>query len=172
MHKRIHKWTAVIQLRRQRGGHLNCVQLGGSLLSAEFTYRVCTGVVWTNEHRHRCLNSNKLAQAHIRWHQWEETKQFEFFQNLYMRAKLLQSYPALCDPIDSQAPLSLGFLQASIPEWVAMPSSRGSSWPRNQTCYLLCLLHWQVGSLPPVPPGKPLQNVYLCYKCLHTHWLK
>ena len=121
MHKRIHKWTAVIQLRRQRGGHLNCVQLGGSLLSAEFTYRVCTGVVWTSEHRHRCLNSNKLAQAHTRWHQWEETKQFEFFQNLYMPAKLLQSYPALCDPIASQASLSLGFLHASIPYQSGLP---------------------------------------------------
>ena len=26
-----------------------------------------------------------------------------------------------------------GILQARIPEWVAMPFSRGSSWPRNQT---------------------------------------
>ena len=32
-----------------------------------------------------------------------------------------------------QAPLSLGILQASILEWVAMPSSRGSSWPRDRT---------------------------------------
>ena len=31
-----------------------------------------------------------------------------------------------------QAPLSMGILQARILEWVAMPSSRGSSWPRNQ----------------------------------------
>ena len=84
--------------------YLKCVQLGGSLLSADFTYRVCNGVVWTNEHRHRCLISSKLAQAHTRWHQWEETEQFKFFQNLYMRAKLLQSYPALCDPMDYSPP--------------------------------------------------------------------
>ena len=32
-----------------------------------------------------------------------------------------------------QAPLSMGILQASILEWVAMPSSRGSSRPRNRT---------------------------------------
>ena len=32
-----------------------------------------------------------------------------------------------------QAPLSMGILQARIQEWVAMPSSRGSSWPRNWT---------------------------------------
>ena len=32
-----------------------------------------------------------------------------------------------------QAPLSMGILQASILEWVAMPFSRGSSRPRDQT---------------------------------------
>ena len=32
-----------------------------------------------------------------------------------------------------QAPLSVGILQARIPEWVAMPSSRGSSQLRDQT---------------------------------------
>jgi len=31
-----------------------------------------------------------------------------------------------------QAPLSMGILQARILEWVAMPSSRGSSKPRDQ----------------------------------------
>ena len=32
-----------------------------------------------------------------------------------------------------QAPLSMGILQARILEWVAMPSSRGSSRPRDRT---------------------------------------
>ena len=32
-----------------------------------------------------------------------------------------------------QASLSIGILQARILEWVAMPSSRGSSQPRDQT---------------------------------------
>ena len=32
-----------------------------------------------------------------------------------------------------QAPLSMGVLQARVPEWVAMPSSRGSSQLRDQT---------------------------------------
>ena len=32
-----------------------------------------------------------------------------------------------------QAPLSMGILQARIVEWVDMPSSRGSSQPRDQT---------------------------------------
>ena len=37
-----------------------------------------------------------------------------------------------------QAPLSMGFLQARILEWVAMPSFRGSSWPRDQT-WVFCI---------------------------------
>ena len=35
-----------------------------------------------------------------------------------------------------------------------MPSSRGSSQPRDRT-YVSCLLHWQAVSLRLVPPGKP-----------------
>ena len=44
-------------------------------------------------------------------------------------------------------------LHARVLEWVAMPFSRGSSWPRDQT-HVSCLLHWQVGSLPLAPPGE------------------
>ena len=38
-----------------------------------------------------------------------------------------------------------------------MPSSTESSWPKNPMGvldYVLCLLHWQVGSLTLAPPGK------------------
>ena len=47
----------------------------------------------------------------------------------YACTKSLQSYPTLCDPMDCSppGPSVLGVLQALIPEWVAMPSSRGSS---------------------------------------------
>ena len=46
-----------------------------------------------------------------------------------------KSCPALCHPIDSSLPGSSvhGILQARILEWVAMPSSGGSSRLRNQT---------------------------------------
>ena len=37
------------------------------------------------------------------------------------------------ETVAHQAPLSMGFLQARILEWVAMPSSRGSSQPRDWT---------------------------------------
>ena len=47
----------------------------------------------------------------------------------------------LCDPMDYRLPGSFvhGILQARIPEWVAMPSSRGSSQPRVRTQHLLHL---------------------------------
>ena len=50
-----------------------------------------------------------------------------------------------------------GILQARILEWVARPSSRGSSRLTDWTCvsYLLYLC-CQIDSLPPVPPGKPM----------------
>ena len=48
---------------------------------------------------------------------------------------VVQSCLTLCDPVDysPQAPLSVGILQARILEWVAMPSSRGYSQPRDRT---------------------------------------
>ena len=52
-------------------------------------------------------------------------------------AQLLQSCPTLCDPMDYRLPGSSvhGILQARVLEWwVAMPSSKGSSWPRDRTC--------------------------------------
>ena len=62
----------------------------------------------------------------------------------------------LCILIDCSLPGSSvhGILQARTLEWVGMPSSRGIflTW-RSNPC-LLCLLHWQMGSLPLLPPGK------------------
>ena len=45
----------------------------------------------------------------------------------------------VCDPVDYSLPGSsvYGILQARILEWVAMPSSRGSSQPRGWTCGFL-----------------------------------
>ena len=47
----------------------------------------------------------------------------------------LQLSPALCNSMDCSSPGSFvhGILQARILEWVAMPSSRGSSRTRDQT---------------------------------------
>ena len=46
-----------------------------------------------------------------------------------------QSCLILCNPLDCSPPGSSvhGILQAGIPEWVSMPSSRASSQPRDQS---------------------------------------
>ena len=56
--------------------------------------------------------------------------------------------PSPCDPMDCSPPGSSvhGISQARILGWVAMPSSRGSSWPRDRT-HISCigrvsLYHW------------------------------
>ena len=54
--------------------------------------------------------------------------------------------------VSLQAPLSMGILQARILEWVAMPSSRRSSQPRDGTRSLTL----QGDSLPSEPGGSPV----------------
>jgi len=51
----------------------------------------------------------------------------------HLCAELLQSCPTLCNSMDCNLPGSSvrGILQARILEWVARPSSRGSSQPRD-----------------------------------------
>ena len=74
-----------------------------------------------------------------------------------IHSQSLQSCPTLHNPMDSSPPGSSvhRILQARILEWVAMLSSRGSFWPRDRTCVSYIYPHWQAGSLPLAPPGKP-----------------
>ena len=60
------------------------------------------------------------------------------------------SHVQLRNPTDCSPPGSSvhGISQARILEWVAVSSSEGSSLPRDPT-HIPCLLHWQVGPLPP-----------------------
>ena len=62
-----------------------------------------------------------------------------------MCAKSFQLCPSLCDPMDHSLPgFSVdGILQWKILEWVAMPSSRGSFWPRHWThISVSCIGRW------------------------------
>ena len=78
-----------------------------------------------------------------------------------MRAKSLQSCPTLCDPVDCSQPGSFvhGILQARILECLPCPFPGDLPNPgKRHNPSLLCLLHWQVGSLPLAPPGKPSRS--------------
>ena len=48
-----------------------------------------------------------------------------------------------------------GIFQARILEWGTISFSRGTLATQGLNLGLLLLLHWQMGSLPLVPPGKP-----------------
>ena len=65
------------------------------------------------------LNKPKLS----RWVKWKS------------KVLVIQSCLTLCNPMGCSPPGSLvhGVLQARIQEWVAIPFSRRSSWPRDQT---------------------------------------
>ena len=59
----------------------------------------------------------------------------EAWENDLRGAKLLSCVWLFATPwtVAFQAPLSMGILQVRILEWVAMPFSRGSSQPKDQT---------------------------------------
>ena len=68
-----------------------------------------------------------------------------------VRAQSLQS----CPTVARQAPLSMGFSQAKILEWVAMPSSRGSAQPRDWT-NISCMYYTEGGFFTHWATGKTL----------------
>ena len=74
----------------------------------------------------------------------------------YVCAKSLQLHLTQCDPLDCSPPcFSIqGVLQARILERIAMPSSRGSSQPRDGTrgSYASCIGRWVLFQFL---PGKP-----------------
>ena len=88
--------------------------------------------------------------------------------------KSLQLFMTLWDLMDYNPPGSSvhGILQARILEWVAMPSSRGIFPTQGSNQCHLCPLHWQAGSLPLTPPGKPFKSSTECKfmkKKINTH---
>ena len=79
---------------------------------------------------------------------------------IFVCAKSLLSYMTLYNPMDGSLPVHgnssvHGILQARILEWVAMPRTRGIFLTQGLNLHLL---HWQLGSLPLMPPGKPLMD--------------
>ena len=75
---------------------------------------------------------------------------------------MLSRVLTLCDPVDRNLPGSSvhGILQARILEWVGLHALlQGIFLIQRSNLHLLCLLHWQLGSLSLEPLGKPLDLV-------------
>ena len=80
---------------------------------------------------------------------------------------LLQLCPMNLWTIAHQAPLSMGFCRQEYTGVVAMPSSRGSSWPWDWT-HVLGLLHWQADSLPLCHQESPTTPCYYPNRLVHS----
>ena len=91
-----------------------------------------------------------------------------------MCPQLLQSSLTLCNPVDYSPPGSSvhGILQARTLQWVAMPSSKGSSQSRDRSCIskVSCFGRWvlyhshHLGS-----PQEGRQNTNLAGSFVRTH---
>ena len=84
---------------------------------------------------HGVLATGPLGQSLTRIFDWGMNTRAGRDPFVYMCVLVAQSCLSLCDPMDcSPTGFSVhGILQARILEWVAIPFSRGSSWPRDQT---------------------------------------
>ena len=88
---------------------------------------------------------------------------------VYVSAKSLHSCLTLCDPTDHSLPGSS--VHGNSPgqnTGVGCHALQKGIFPTQGSKSLLCLLHWQAGSLPLVPPGT--LNVRACTHT-HTHTL-
>ena len=74
-----------------------------------------------------------------------------------MSTKSLQSCLTLCDPMDCSPPGSSVRGISQERKLVGFHAFLQRIFPtQGSNPHLLGLLHWQVGSLPLLPPGKPL----------------
>ena len=74
-----------------------------------------------------------VAKSRTRLSNWTELNWYTFDQR--SESVRCSVTPTLCNSMDCSLPDSSvhGISQARILEWVAIPFSRGSSWPRDQT---------------------------------------
>ena len=109
---------------------------------------------------------------------WESTKKLFYVlcNHIYIKyknkenkltttttTKSLQSCPTLCDPIDGQAPPSLGILQARILEWVAISFSNARKWKvevKLLSCVRLLATPWTAAHQAPSPMGFSRQEYW------------
>ena len=87
------------------------------------------------------------------------------------------SHVQFCDPMDCSLPGSSihGILQARILEWVARPSSRESSWPRNRTqvSYVSCVgrRFFTISATWEAQVQKYLQFCIVEFRCLIMYYI-
>ena len=98
----------------------------------------------------------ELDWYHVRRYRGIKINYREYIFMYAAAAKLLQSCPTLCDPIDSSPPGSSvpGILQARILEWVSISFSNACMHAKSlQSCPTLC------NPMDSSPPGSSVQGI-------------
>ena len=97
--------------------------------------------IWLQVHffSHYCVTYSHFESCcifHLIKIPWVFTLLERVIETAWVHVQSFHSCLTLCEPMWLQPPGSFvhGISQARILEWVAMLSSRGSSWPRNRTC--------------------------------------
>ena len=133
------------------------------------------GIQINQTHKNREYNTRRVGEFRsccLRAQTWKQKISFGDQQHSIMiivkkampyHAQSLQSCLTLWDPMDCSPSGSSvhGIFQAKIPEWVAMPSSRRSSWPRDWTL-ISCVFCIAGGFFNAEPLRKPIvSNIVL-----------
>ena len=126
--------------------------------------KVCSDI---SLHCYRKTQMNFLAKPKHK-HIWDNTDHFHKYivqgkwKSLSRVWLFVTPWTTVC-----QAPLPMGIFQASILEWVAMPSSKGFSQAKNRTQ----VSHIAVDSLRPKPPGNPSILEWVAYSfSMESSW--
>ena len=120
---------------------------------------------WATEQQSGVSSFHFLRNFHIIFHSGcNNLHSHQQCTKVKVKVLVTQSCPTLCEPVNCSPPGSsvYGILQARILEWVAMPFSRRSSQPRDQT-WVFCtasrfftlwatratprLIHWSLNCL-------------------------
>ena len=109
----------------------------------------------------RKIGNYKSETSKIFWLRYFKKSILPMLEKLFeMCAKSLQSCSTLCDPTDCSPPGSPVhvILQTRTLEWVAIPSSGGSSRPRDQT-HVSCMAgrFFTLWATREAPPRRPQQ---------------
>ena len=94
-------------------------------------------------------NNQGKEAVQVSINRWMDKEDVVHMYNGILKVLVAQSCPTLCNSMDRSLPGSSvhGILQARISEWVVIPFSRGSSWPRDWTLSPVL----QADSLPSEP---------------------
>ena len=126
-----HLFLSVLKLGSLRSGCQHVWVLVSALFLAMFSHGLLSPTLWVSLSVRRSHVSSSSSKSRDTIMMGPPT----WPHLTLVKVLVIQSCLTLCDPMDCIPPGSSvhGPLQAGILEWIAIPFSRGSSWPRDRT---------------------------------------